>query len=504
MASIYTNAVITLAAVDSTSLSEASQERPFLAQQSEVERWASNDDDFSQERIYLGLLNSENFVFRPAGGLDTRGWAFQEKLLSPRVVSLTKEGVFWDCLHHSASDRRPVGILGDFSPNFQESDDRKFKRVLLNTSTLVSREECYWLWRRAVQNYTKRSLTTEGDRLIALTGIIRILASRLDDYCVLGIWRKDALRSLMWFEEPSKYSSEDLKNVIDRVLLEEETKTRESALRIAEEKLKGLKRMMAQGKETEEITEEYKILKEIMEQENARKQRKVEQEKPMMVPSWSWFSTKNPKQYRLRHPHACYVDIKGENISEKATVLKLSSMRQSPRTFDKFSGILRIKGPVVDGYQYADRKLGLFCRRKKEQLEISELGSEDAKNMVLNFRGSYQHGNENPPGFYIGNILPDCGVSGNMQEAKEMVQKIKCLVLFEGGYSEMLMAYYCLLLEPFLGEDPARNPLVGYYRRVGICVFNTRQICVCSEELCTRSHEDYSDCMGTTQIVNLV
>jgi hypothetical protein len=168
MASIYMNAVVTIAAVDKTPFIEAAQKRPYVSIQ---EGLASRYPPFKEsdpESIYLWLAKSGNFVCRPAGQLDQRGWAFQEKLLSTRIVSLTREGVFWGCRRHSASDRRPVGILGDFSPNFQDGDDRKFKRFLLNSKPLISSEEYYWLWRRAVQGYTKRKLTAESDRLIAL------------------------------------------------------------------------------------------------------------------------------------------------------------------------------------------------------------------------------------------------------------------------------------------------------------------------------------------------
>jgi hypothetical protein len=216
MASIYSNAVVTVAAVDRTSLADATQWKPFLSKQEELESHSLAYMESSQESIYTWLEKSGNFVAKPHGVLDERGWAYQETILSRRIVSITKDGMFWDCLHHSASERRSVGILGDFSPKFQHSDDRKFRRILLNSNSSFTREEYHWLWRKAVEGYTKRKLTKEVDRLVALEGISRQMALLLSDECVLGVWKRGALRSLIWFREPSAEVNKDLPTTTER------------------------------------------------------------------------------------------------------------------------------------------------------------------------------------------------------------------------------------------------------------------------------------------------
>lgn len=201
MAGIYLNATFTVAAVDGTRLRDVAPTQPFLAEESQFRR----DKDWSNlEKVYEVLEETGNFTFRENGELDTRGWAFQEKMLSKRLISLTKKDVFWDCLHHSASGRRPTGILGDFSPGFRDSDDRNFKRFLLRSPAATptfSPSEGYWYWRKAVEEYTSRELTFGKDRLIALDGIIRRMSDVLSDTHEVGIWRKDILRSLIWFAD---------------------------------------------------------------------------------------------------------------------------------------------------------------------------------------------------------------------------------------------------------------------------------------------------------------
>jgi hypothetical protein len=452
MASIYMNAVVTIAAIDQTPLSVAAEERPFVSNQKELAGCHSLVKESKQESIYQWLVKSGNFVSRPLGELDERGWVFQEQLLSTRIISLTKEGVFWDCLHHSASSNRPTGILGDFSPNFQHSDNRKFKRFLLNPNTLVPREEYYWLWRRAVQSYTRRKLTRESDRLIALEGVTCRMTLLLDDQCILGMWKNDALRSLVWFVESSseaEYSAN----------------------------------LGVQG------------------------------------PSWSWISVNSPVQYRLWHPYERNVDRSSESVSKRAMILELSARRENPLGFDKFSGKLTIVGSLTNGYLY--ESVVYFARRRKDETVLDKTVKEGKGNALSALKSDYTGNNRDR--FYIGDALLDSdredqytSISPNYLARQYLapdkthitqrsVQRIQCLLLLEGGYTDMLKAYYCLILQ----EHPKfskylQSDLLPSYRRIGLCVFNTRHICVSSKIICTVHHQGYSDCMGRVHKVHII
>ncbi|CAJ2508937.1 Uu.00g139630.m01.CDS01 [Anthostomella pinea] len=198
---VCSNAALTIASVDGSSLSDASKNRSFLNQASQLLSFDVSDSD--PEDIYKILDRTGNFISRPEGELDGRGWAFQEKLLLPRTLSITRDGMYWDCLHYSACDQRPTGLLGDVSPGFQDVDDRAFKNILIGSPLTggISKQLGYWLWRRAVQEYTSRELTKKEDRAIAINGIARRMGALLEDEQVLGIWRQDSLRSLIWFVE---------------------------------------------------------------------------------------------------------------------------------------------------------------------------------------------------------------------------------------------------------------------------------------------------------------
>lgn len=55
----------------------------------------------------------------------------------------------------------------------------------------------------------------------------------------------------------------------------------------------------------------------------------------------------------------------------------------------------------------------------------------------------------------------------------------------------MINGQYCLIL-----RKTESNSLGSPYERVGLCVLNTRHICVLSEQICTGGHKDYKDRMG--------
>lgn len=250
------------------------------------------------ESIYSWLDKTGNFPSRPEGELDSRGWAFQERLLSRRVLNITERGLFWDCLRLNACDWRPLGFRGDPSLKFRDSDQRKakaflFSRSALSTGTWLNpssnlnvqarRAESYHMWRRLLQNYSSCVFTDPGDRVIAIQGIIRQMQTALDnDECVLGVWKGDVLRSLIWFVEP-----DDSRTLV----------------------VKG----------TPSIT----------------------------VPSWTWASVPDPIQYRLWHPFARHVDVGTEYIEPRSEVVTVSATQPDPTSFRRYKGSIVLRGPLA-------------------------------------------------------------------------------------------------------------------------------------------------------------
>lgn len=208
-------------------------------------------DPRNPESIYHWLDETSNFPSRPGGEHDERTWAFQERLLSRRILNVTRRGLLWDCLRLNACDWRPLGFRGDPSPRFWDSDERKVKSILFGRKNPPhedhvpsKRLDAYCLWRRLLQDYSSRQFTDPGDRIIAIYGVMQQMRVVLDNEgCFLGIWRRYVIRSLIWFVEPDK--------------------------------------------------EKYLV---------------VNEESSVVAPSWAWASVPDPIQYRLWHPFARYMD----------------------------------------------------------------------------------------------------------------------------------------------------------------------------------------------------
>jgi hypothetical protein len=116
-----------------------------------------------------------------------RGWIFQERMLSPRLLHFGKRQALFECNN---------GV-------YDESDYQ----------TRLAKLRPYWLsvelrplnlWRDFVMQYSSRVLTKPEDRAIAISGVAMELASRWPEECgeyCAGLWRRDLLENLLWAEQ---------------------------------------------------------------------------------------------------------------------------------------------------------------------------------------------------------------------------------------------------------------------------------------------------------------
>ena len=131
--------------------------------------------------------------------LHSRGWVLQEELLSRRILSYADDAIFWSCLRINASDSEPERSTPDTI--HRTEDNHRFKRVLAGHRPTETKWEdyAYWLWRRAMTQYTMRNLTYEKDRLDAISGVASTFASVLNDVLVAGIWKHHLAEHLAWW-----------------------------------------------------------------------------------------------------------------------------------------------------------------------------------------------------------------------------------------------------------------------------------------------------------------
>ncbi|KAF5659051.1 heterokaryon incompatibility protein [Fusarium circinatum] len=140
------------------------------------------------------------------GPLSDRGWVFQERILSPRVLHFAKTQAVWECFEMNKSEMfprwspRPADAV--YTPDLKAIDaffDDGHRR------TAWSKEEnkkmtvdVYQQWVNLVKTYSKCSLTCPDDRLMAMAGIAEMFKKNSGDEYLAGLWRSRIVEGLNW------------------------------------------------------------------------------------------------------------------------------------------------------------------------------------------------------------------------------------------------------------------------------------------------------------------
>lgn len=126
--------------------------------------------------------------------LSSRGWPLQERLLSPRVLSLGLGELFWDC-------KRKQNVCESF-PLGPDALGKVFQKADLQRKPLpdeASLEENQKAWAEIVDEYTDRALSFPAqDKLIAISAIASSWQVAMGDTYVAGHFWKSLPISLNW------------------------------------------------------------------------------------------------------------------------------------------------------------------------------------------------------------------------------------------------------------------------------------------------------------------
>lgn len=131
---------------------------------------------------------------KPEEPIDSRAWALQEELLSPRLLSYTSHGPRWSCrclFQHinGQPDRESL-------PRYANSRRGKIYDQIepcIPGSKLPA-------WESVVQLYSPRQATLHSDKLVALSAIAQTYGEYNEecDTYLAGIWEKSLPHSLLW------------------------------------------------------------------------------------------------------------------------------------------------------------------------------------------------------------------------------------------------------------------------------------------------------------------
>jgi hypothetical protein len=141
--------------------------------------------------------------------LNQHAWVLQEMLLSSQIVHFAGDQMYWQCCSRLASED---GLLNERSHietgrtdpgRTEDTDFWLHSRIFDLVGNLTSNVD-WWTeevsldyWWTIVEEYSRRQLTEESDRLPALAGLTKFFQMRTGDTPLTGLWLADLLYGLL-------------------------------------------------------------------------------------------------------------------------------------------------------------------------------------------------------------------------------------------------------------------------------------------------------------------
>ncbi|KAJ4267072.1 hypothetical protein NW762_003170 [Fusarium torreyae] len=132
-----------------------------------------------------------------ADPLSLRAWAYQEFILSPRILDYGELRTMWICW---ADDSPTDGFLS--TPTAYWSRQR-FQEII-SPSVQANIVSPHQLWSTLVLCYMRSSITDPYDRLPALAGIAERLNTIVQDEYIAGCWKSQIWLDLLWWQADGK------------------------------------------------------------------------------------------------------------------------------------------------------------------------------------------------------------------------------------------------------------------------------------------------------------
>ncbi|KAF4840971.1 hypothetical protein CGCSCA4_v009796 [Colletotrichum siamense] len=118
---------------------------------------------------------------------NSRGWVFQERTLSPRVLYFGQWQIAWECCSRQTTE------------GFESFDNHEAYSNVVTFHLMEPDTAGYRLsWWNFVDKYSTCALTFPQDRLLAMSAIAKRIRSFTGDEYVAGLWRSTLEQDLMW------------------------------------------------------------------------------------------------------------------------------------------------------------------------------------------------------------------------------------------------------------------------------------------------------------------
>lgn len=211
MGEIFEGSVCTIAAVDSLDAQGEMDHGLFMPRcrpRMSIEMPCLEDANMKQD-IRLENIRRRFDLAVEGSRWSERGWVFQEKALSRRMVYYTKDQLFWTCTeachdeqnteYEFSSQRKTVLMLGCKSSEDELSSEKEAPLANLRTSVHASwGSSMNTGFREVFENYSRSKFTHWSDRTVAINSLFSRIEKHSGILFRAGISSTTAARDLLW------------------------------------------------------------------------------------------------------------------------------------------------------------------------------------------------------------------------------------------------------------------------------------------------------------------
>ncbi|KAF7883942.1 hypothetical protein EAF00_011254 [Botryotinia globosa] len=213
MGGIYQNSVLTIGAAAAHKAADGMLHTRSPTSRDMKPKLKLSKDSGSDDVVEIGscILWAENLCELFASGpLQSRAWALQERILSPRILWYGRRQIYWQCLCGFQSANGMPSGGSDFPRSERYIYPVITQRLIFNqncndASKEFSEEKLLQMnheYRSMVEDYSTRSLSCSDDKFPALSGIVALLHKAIGGHYLAGIWSKIFRENLPWHGSP--------------------------------------------------------------------------------------------------------------------------------------------------------------------------------------------------------------------------------------------------------------------------------------------------------------
>ena len=219
MAAIYHGSLLTLAATkaESSSVGMFARIPPELEEHELILGTGLNGVPYS---IFVRIDHGhqEGSIPVKKHPLLTRAWAFQERLLSSRVLHFGHFELLWECAEATSceclrSRYIPEKLFINQTVAFKRSWNFLLDNATAHTAQnkVIKKNSRVRSWHGIVQEYTNLNLSYPSDRFPALSGLAKAIMAQTGDQHLAGLWRSSFLSDISWQASYKDLDSDGIK-----------------------------------------------------------------------------------------------------------------------------------------------------------------------------------------------------------------------------------------------------------------------------------------------------